>query len=30
MIGAVGQYEVVTVMGSLALKVAKRYLPVRP
>ena len=29
MINAVGEYEVVTVQGSMALKVAKRYLPAR-
>ncbi len=29
MIGAVGEYEVVTVAGSLAIKLAKRFLPAR-
>ena len=27
MVGAIGQYEVVTVAGSMALKIAKKHLP---
>ena len=30
LIGAKGEYEVVTVMGSAALKIAKRWLPSTP